>query len=313
MKQTSRSTYHLCLQIFLLIFFLIWISMPLWANQGQVRKPPSFFYFWTLPRVWVGALFCVTGLILLVKSWVTHNVRLIFLPVILFVFGIFSALPLGSVTKGMSLHPSPFCIMEKPFLFLQAGRSIPVVFLSLLVSVIVLSILGNKLFCGWVCPVGALQEIVHRIPLPEKFKVKLPFKVTNSIRIGLFFLFLILLFAAGMSLYAYVNPFEFFHFGWQFLAILILAVVLVAALFIFRPFCYLICPLGLVTWIAEHVSLFKIRLNKDKCTKCNICIEKSPCPTIPSILDGKKSRPDCHPCGRCIEVCPEKALKFGIK
>ena len=194
MELKSDGKFRRCFQILLFIVFLMWITMPLWANQGQVRKPLGFFYFWTLPRVWVAALFCITGLILLVKSWVTRNVRLVFLPIILFVFGIFAALPLGSITKGMSMHPSPFCITEKPFLFLQAGKSIPLIFLSLLASVVILSVLGNKLFCGWVCPVGALQELVHRIPLPKKFKIKLPFKVTNSIRVGLFLLFLIVLF-----------------------------------------------------------------------------------------------------------------------
>jgi len=39
-------------------------------------------------------------------------------------------------------------------------------------------------------------------------------------------------------------------------------------------------------------------------------VKKSPCPTVPSILEGKKSRPDCHACGACIEACPENALKF---
>jgi polyferredoxin len=280
------------------------------AQQRTGSVAPGFFDFWKLPRVWVGALFCIAGLVLLAKSWICHHLRLFFLVIIFFFFGILYILPLGSFTRGLSLHPSPLCLIEKPFIFLKAGRGVPIIFLSIVASILVLSIIGNKLFCGWVCPVGVLQEIIHRIPFPEHFKKKLPFKWTNMIRIAVFLLFLVLLFFAGFSIYGYLNPFEFFHFGFQLIAIVMLLVTLIASLFIFRPFCYFLCPLGLITWLAEHIAIVKVKVDGDKCTKCNICVEKSPCPTVPSILEGKKSRPDCHPCGRCIEVCPEKALRF---
>lgn len=272
----------------------------------------GFFDFWLLPRVWIGAVFCMMGLGFLMKSWITRNVRLLFLTLIFFTFCIVTLLPLGSFAKGMGMHPSPMCIVEKPFVFIQAGRAVPVIFLSLLGSVLLLSIIGNKLFCGWVCFLGALQEIVHRIPLSDKFKVKLPFKLTNGVRIVIFILFIIILFAGERSIYPYINSFEFFHWGFEIIAVIILSLTLIAALFIFRPFCYLICPLGLVTWVFEHIAIFKVKLDKEKCTDCKICLNKTPCPVVPYILEEKKVRPDCHPCGRCIEVCPEKALKYRL-
>ena len=292
------------------IFFVLLIYHSSWAQQGSGQKTPGFFSYWKLPRVWMSAVFSLIGLVLLMKSWVTRNLRFLSLVVIFFVFTILSILPLGSFARGMGMHPSPLCVMEKPFMFLNLGRGIPIIFISIFVSIVILTIIGNKLFCGWVCPLGAIQEIIHRIPLPRKLKIKLPFQMTNSVRILIFILFIILLFSIGKSIYPYLNPFEFFHWGFGLLAIVCFVVALVAGIFIFRPFCYVICPLGLFTWIFEHVSLVRVKLDKDKCTQCNICVEKSPCPTIPSILDEKKSRPDCHPCGRCIEVCPENALKF---
>lgn len=301
----NRFVFTLCMLLFVLL-----ITQPLWGQQGSGQKAPGFFNFWKLPRVWMSAVFSLIGLVLLMKSWVTRNIRLISLVVIFFVFAILSILPLGSFAKGMSMHPSPLCVIEKPFLFLDRGRGIPVIFLSIFVSVAILTMIGNKLFCGWACPLGAIQEIAHRIPLPKKLKIKLPFRITNSVRILIFILFIILLFSIGKSIYPYLNPFEFFHWGFGFIAVVCLVVTLIAAMFIFRPFCYVICPLGLFTWVFEHASLVRVKMDEDKCTHCNICVEKSPCPTVSSILDEKKSRPDCHPCGRCIEVCPENALKF---
>ncbi|MCX5801866.1 MAG: 4Fe-4S binding protein [Candidatus Eisenbacteria bacterium] len=276
----------------------------------------NFFDVWLLPRVWVGAAFCVVGLLFLMKSWVSSTVRLVSLVVTFFAFGVVLILPLGHFARGMSIHPSPVCIVTRPFEFLNAGRHVPVIFLSILAFVAVFTILGNKLFCGWVCPVGAAQEIVHRIPLPKRLKIKLPFGVTNAVRFLLYVVFLVVVFTAGLSIYGYFNPFEFLFWEFQplalpvFLAILSFLATLIAALFIFRPFCYLICPLGLVTWILEHLSVVRVRVDKEKCTNCNLCVALSPCPAVPSILEDRKSRPDCHACGRCIEVCPEKALAF---
>jgi polyferredoxin len=270
----------------------------------------SFTDVLLLPRVWVGALFCAAGLLLLVRSGVTHRLRLVFLSLAFFVFGVSFLLPLGKFSEGMGIHPSPICIVAKPFLFLNAGRPVPMVFMAILASVAVLSVVGNKLFCGWVCPVGAIQEICHRAPLPGRMKKRLPFGVTNPIRVTLFVVAVVLALAAGVGLYDYFNPFDFLHWGFQPLVIGVFAATLVAGVFMFRPFCYLVCPLGLVTWVLEHAAITKVKLDRQKCTNCNVCVELSPCPAVRPILDGKASRPDCHACGRCIEVCPERALSF---
>lgn len=294
----------------LILIILLIAASPLWADQEGGRRAFGFFDGWALSRVWFGALLCLIGMFLLMKAKVSLWVRAIALIIAALTFTVFYMLPLGAFSKGLAMHPSPMCVTEKPFLFMNAGRGVPVIFLAILAAVTILTIIGNKLFCGWNCPVGALQELLHRIPVPKGLKKKLPFKMTNSVRIIFFVLFIALLFTAGFSIYEYVNPFEFFHWGFGLMAIIPLAVSLIAAIFIFRPFCYFICPLGLYTWLAEQVSIVRIKVDKEKCTDCGICTEMSPCPTIPSILEERKIRPDCHPCGRCIEVCPENALSF---
>jgi polyferredoxin len=308
MRQNFATNRIMVLIFVLSIIFLAFSNLL--AQTNEVSKLTRFFQFWLLPRVWVGATFCLIGLGILVKAKLKHNLRLLFLFLIFFVFAIYPALPLGKINYGMGIHPSPMCIITKPFGFLNAGRTVPLIFLSLLASIVILTIIGNKLFCGWVCPIGALQEIFHRVPLPEKFKIKLPFKITNLIRVSIFVIFIVLIFALGLSIYDYINPFEFLHWRFALFAIIILSTTLIASLFIFRPFCYLICPLGIVTWLFEQLSLIRVKVNNDKCTSCNICINKSPCPSVASILNKNRLRPDCHACGRCLEVCPENALKF---
>ncbi|HID39040.1 MAG TPA: 4Fe-4S binding protein, partial [Calditrichaeota bacterium] len=251
--------------VILSITALLIINTMLWAQAEGAKRALGFFDVWLLSRVWVGAIFCLIGLVLLVKSRVTQKLRFFFLALMFSVFAILPVLPLGKFAQGLGVHPSPVCTITNPFLFINAGKAVPVIFLSILTSMLILTVIGNKLFCGWVCPIGALQEIFHRIPLPNKFKIKLPFKITNSIRIVIFILFIIITFTAGISIYEYFNPFEFLHWGFESLAIAVIIITFIASLFLFRPFCYLVCPFGLLSWIFEHFSIIKIRVNKNLC------------------------------------------------
>jgi polyferredoxin len=292
------------------ILLLLFITTAIWAAGGG-RRSMGVFDVLLLPRVWVSAIFCLTGMGLLMKSWLHRNLRLVILGATFFFFGILPVLPLGRFAWGMGLHPSPVCAITKPFMFLSGGGQVPIIFLTILAFIAVFSLVGNKLFCGWACPIGAIQELFNHIPLPKKFKIMLPFMVTNPIRITIFLAFITLVFTLGLSIYDYFNPFHFLHWRFEALAVVILLATLTASVFIFRPFCYVFCPIGLFTWLLEHFSLVKVKVNRHICKDCNLCIKKSSCPAVQSILDEKRFHPDCFACGRCIGVCPEKALRFA--
>jgi len=284
---------------------LFWFTPLLAAEEG--RRSLSFFDVWALPRVWVGGLVALIGLFLLMRFKMSRTLRFVSMVIVFFLFSVVAVLPLGKFSQGMGLHPSPMCTIEKALIFIQLGRAVPVVFLSILTFILLLTFIGNKIFCGYNCPIGAVQEILHRLPLP---KLRLPFYITNTIRALIFAFFVILLFTTGISIYAWLNPFEFLHWSLEAAVLPAFLVTFVAALFIYRPFCYLFCPVGLVSWLVEHVSLIRVRVDDRACTRCMRCVKESPCPSVQAILDDKFSRPDCHACGACIESCPEKALKF---
>ena len=294
----------------LTVVTLVFSASALWAQGGGAGRGIGFLDVLLLPRVWVGALFCMAGLALLMTSRLSRNLRLALLPVMFFAFAVLWMLPLGRFAQGMGPHPSPLCTVTKPFLFVRDGYSVPVAFWAIFFSMAVMSVVGNKLYCGWVCPIGAAQEICHRIPLPARMKRRLSFRMTNIVRVVVFIAFVVAVAAAGVIIYDYANPFEMLHWQFEAGALAALLLTLAAGVFIFRPFCYLLCPLGLLTWGLEHISAFRVRVDKGLCTECDICVDESPCPAVRAILDGKRSRPDCHACGRCIEVCPEGALKF---
>lgn len=295
--------------VFALFVFLFLLSTAVFADDGDHRDGMAFFQAFTLPRVWVSMIAGVLGFALLLKGWVGKKVRLAGLGVALFLFGVLEGLHLGAISEGMGMHPSPICMLEKPFVFLFAGDKIPVFFFGMIAAIAILQVIGNKLFCGWVCPVGALQELLHKLPV-KKFKV--PFKVSNSVRIAFFALFLGALLVFKTSIYEYVNAFHFFHWDWYWMSMLILGVVAIASLFLFRPFCYFICPMGLFSWLLEHVAIFRVHKNDSDCGSCTYCIDHSPCSSVEAIVNKKWSRPDCHACGVCIDLCPNKSLTFRM-
>jgi len=310
MKRSALLLHFRTLALFVLMLLPSGAVTLLFGAEGEGSRPMTFFSVWALPRVWVGAILGFLGLVLLMTRKATAWVRFAALVIIFLAFSVVPFLPWGKFASGMGLHPSPMCSVEKPLMFIQMGRSVPIIFISILGFILLMTVIANKLFCGWNCPIGALQELLHRIPLPRGWKGKLPFRITNAIRIALFLLFVALLFGMGFSLYAWINPFEFLHWQMEWAIIPAFVITFIGALFFYRPFCYLVCPIGLLTWLAEHISILRVRLDKQACTDCMLCVKKSPCPTVPSILEGKKSRPDCHACGACIEACPENALKF---
>jgi len=184
---------------------------------------------------------------------------------------------------------------------------------------IILAVIGNKIICGWVCPFGALQELIYSIPILGKIKKrKLPFIFTNTIRICLFITVLLFMFGIiggrrGFIIYHYINPFNLFNFDFETVSILlIVAIVLLVSFFTYRPFCQFICPFGLISWIAERLSIFGVRIDKNKCIQCGACIKACPLEAAEDRVNSKKMPADCFSCARCLNVCPVDAIRYAF-
>jgi len=183
---------------------------------------------------------------------------------------------------------------------------------------IVLVVVGNKMICGWACPFGALQELIYSLPILRRMKrKKLPFIFTNIVRAGLFLVVLLVLFGViggreGLVIYHYVNPFNLFNLDFESISILLTVIlVLVGSFFVYRPFCQFICPFGLVAWVAERCSIYRVRIDKDKCTQCNACVKACPLEAAKGRIAGKKLPADCFSCARCLDTCPVDAIQYG--
>lgn len=297
------------------------------AEPAQ-QKPPGVLDFLLTEKYLIFAILMIAGLVLLFIKRINIWVRVGMLLAAFILYGTDQFIP---------LHPSPMCAVTKLFMFkFTMGTFFPV-FIALFLAIMVPSLIGRKLFCGWVCPLGAFQELVNKIP--HKFKIKnFNFTAFNAVRFGLFVMFFLTFFllksqihdlAAGVgsnpaeplwkaysaySIYEPINWFEYLHWTVDTLSIIMIAILVIGSLILYRPFCYLICPIGAITWLLEKIAPGRVRIDHSKCIQCGNCEEKAPCPTIKKMLDEKtKVIPDCTSCGECLGSCDEDAIKFSFK
>lgn len=297
-------------------------AAPLLASpQGGRGKPAGYLDFLLQPKFIVMLVLGLAALFLLKSRRMKRGVKVALLLAATFLFGIAGNLP-GALFSGFAMHPSPMCAAAKPFLF---GFRIP--FLVTLSVIFFLTLIGPKLFCGWVCPVGAVQELIAMAADKLRLKrIRPRFRLSQSVRLGIFLIFLFFSVTAVLKLtidervfplniYDHINAFHGFEFGLQptlldnlfhFLPF-ILTVIL--AFKFYRPFCHFVCPIGLYTHLIEQIALFRIRIkDPSACSDCGVCERKAPCAALPEILKGSELRPDCFACNICLESCPRKTL-----
>ena len=181
--------------------------------------------------------------------------------------------------------------------------------LVMIIFTVVTTVLWGRVFCGFLCPFGALQDFIERV-VPKRFQRKVPTQVHDRaiyIKYGILALILVTaLINSDLSIYGYFEPFgTVFFMSSNVLMWTIAGSVLLASAVIPRFYCRYACPLGAALGVASFVSFFRIPRVK-QCDVCKVC-EQS-CPT------GAISGPDVDfkECVRC-NVCETKLIeKAGV-
>lgn len=185
------------------------------------------------------------------------------------------------------------------------------------------AVLG-RIPCGWICPFGFLQDLLHRIPMP---KWRLPRRAS----LGRYF-FLVVVAAAiplitgvhwfsrlcpagslegGVFLKAVPTRSPLPPTGWFFwFKIGILSFFVLLMTVSKRPFCRAVCPLGAMFGLCNRVSLYRMAVDDGACTMCGRCREV--CPVDIDIFDDPNS-PDCIRCLECKRECPRGAVSAGFR
>ena len=187
--------------------------------------------------------------------------------------------------------------------------------------------------CGYLCPFGLVQDLLHKIPFVKKIET---FKGDKALRkakylILLVFVILLPLFLVDIigqgapyfcKLICPVGMLEGgiplvwmntsmrgavgFLYAWKGL-ILLLTILL--SIIIYRPFCKYICPLGAIYSLFNSVSFFRYTLDHQKCIHCGRCkaVCEMQCDPVQNCNDL-----ECIRCGKCKNACPVDAIACGI-
>jgi len=192
--------------------------------------------------------------------------------------------------------------------------------------------LVGRFVCGWLCPFGLIQDLLHKLPFPKKIGTFRGDKLLRKLKYAVLLIFVILLpmflvdvmgqgapyfckllcpvgtLEGGIPL-VLLNKSMHSALGWLYAwKNVLLVVTILLSIVIYRPFCKHICPLGAVYSLFNPISVFKYRVDESKCTHCGACARTCKMQVDPV---QNANHPECIRCGLCKKVCPTGAIISG--
>lgn len=179
---------------------------------------------------------------------------------------------------------------------------------------LVFALLFGRVFCGGVCPLGMVQDLVLLRPQRVPPKLDRILRWIPYVYLGLTVLF------AGWGLHLKIGPWNLqvgrrfiicewdpfisiFRISGSFHILVVGAVFIVAAMFFGRPYCRWFCPYGGLLAILSRFSWKNVSTTPDRELDCGLC--KDACP-YGAIHDNRADRATCLACARCYESCPRE-------
>lgn len=232
---------------------------------------------------------------------------------------------------GMNCYSCPGALGACPLGSIQAMFSArrPKIAFYVIGYIALLGVILGRFICGWLCPFGLVQELLHKIPLK---KITIPERVDKILRKLKYVFLLVLVILLPIILrdeYGVSFPYfckwvcpvgmleggiplmivdeglrsaAHFLYAWK---MVILVVMVLASIVIHRPFCKYICPLGAFYGLFNRISFLKLKCNKVTCTECGACAKICKMQVDPSKTPNSS---ECIRCGECVKVCPANSL-----
>lgn len=232
----------------------------------------------------------------------------------------------GVCVPGLNCYSCPGAAFSCPLGSLQTALlsskyKFPYYILGML---LLFGVVLGRVICGFLCPFGLIQELLYKIPTKKLKKNKWTrrFSVLKYIILAVFVIG-IPLFLAVPGFCKYICPAGTLEGGVFLVALdkrlqalagglfswkmMVLAVVIISAVFIFRSFCRFLCPLGAFYGLFHKVSVMGMKVDEEKCNGCNACVYHCK-------LDVKQvGDRECVQCGECMDSCNKCAISFGLR
>ncbi|MBU0716690.1 MAG: 4Fe-4S binding protein [Planctomycetes bacterium] len=182
--------------------------------------------------------------------------------------------------------------------------TIPVVVLVFFFLPLILALLFGRVFCGGVCPLGGIQDLVLLKP------VHLPRWLDKSLgTLKYVYLVLAIWFAVQPAverdfIICRFDPFVgFFRLTGSGGVLIFGGVLLILGIFVGRPYCRFLCPYGALLALVSRFSWRGVTITPDKELDCGLCARACP---LGAIEDMRTVKSSCLYCARCFESCPRE-------
>jgi len=236
---------------------------------------------------------------------------------------------------GLNCYSCPGSLGACPIGSLQAVLGSPKFNMSFYVVGFFLFVgaLLGRVVCGFLCPFGLVQDLIYKIPFFKKRKNMPGHKILVWLKYVMLVVMVIILPMFAVSAYGisdpwfckYICPSGTLFGGVPLIAAneglqqvlgglfiwkaTVLVGILLWSLWIYRPFCKYLCPLGAIYGWFNPIALSKFQIEKDACIDCKKC--KNVCPMdIP--VYAKPNSAECIRCGKCIQSCPTECIQVSL-
>ena len=235
----------------------------------------------------------------------------------------------GVCVPGLNCYSCPGAVGACPIGSLQAAfgelkYKLP---LYVLGTLLLFGVLLGRAVCGFLCPFGLVQELLHKIPLP-KLKKNQVTRMLAGVKYVILALLVVgypimTLLTQGVAIPGFckflcpagtleggiplsllvpsLRPFLGALFQWKFA---VLMLVVAASMVMYRPFCRFLCPLGAIYSPFNRIAVLGVRVDREKCIHCDLCVKH--CQMDVRRINDR----ECIRCGDCMSVCPCGAISI---
>ena len=189
--------------------------------------------------------------------------------------------------------------------------------------------LFGRTVCGWFCPLGLIQELLHKIPTPKLKKSRFT-RILSYLKYVILAVFVVIIpiwygilqgipvpgfckyicpagtFEGAIGLLPN-NPTWLSMLGPIFTQKFVIMVIIgLACIFCYRAFCRFLCPLGAIYGMFNKISVIGVKVDKGCCNNCGACVRNCKM-DVAQVGDH-----ECIHCAHCVAVCNQKAISFKL-